>query len=311
MIDGGTQERRTVATRMGITLLNLLMPGVGLIRTGKLRSGFRVIAALFLLMIGLWACSALLPTITAGLFRPLLALILLWYASLIAGSMIATWRRSKVRAARVPVWSRWYGLLAVTALCLVASNLLSDRIRSHYRAFYLPSEAMSPTMQVGERFYADMSIDPAQLRRGDVILIQVGGSIYVKRLVGLPGDRVAMVEGVPVINGRPAEQVTAGTVRGEELGERYEARVLVERMPGGSRPFRILDRGHGLTDEMAETVVSAGRVFVLGDNRDRSADSRVSRTEGGVAMAPLSDVVGQPLFKTWTADWRWLGTDLR
>ena len=77
------------------------------------------------------------------------------------------------------------------------------------------------------------------------------------------------------------------------------ARRLAERFPGEAAPHEIYDTGYSQGDDMAERLVAPGHVFVLGDNRDHSADSRFTRADLGVEQLPIRDIRGRALFYLW------------
>ena len=194
------------------------------------------------------------------------------------------------------------GLFILLGLIVIAPFALL--VSGAYRNFYIPSEAMLPTLAVGDRFVARMSA-PADLHRGDLLLVAAGnGSIYVKRLAGLPGDRIAVRGGIVLLNGRevPQRLLREDPVAPNEFGT--SARRLAEQFPGEASPHEIYDSGDSQGDEFAEQIVAPGHVFVLGDNRDHSADSRFPHEEQGLEQVPLADVRGVPLFFTWTAGGR-------
>ena len=89
-----------------------------------------------------------------------------------------------------------------------------------------------------------------------------------------------------------------------------ETSHLAERFPGEGRPHSIYDFGPNRVDDMPEQRVAPGHVFVLGDNRDRSADSRVPQPEMGVEQLPIDHIVGRAIFITWAANGRH-GVNLR
>lgn len=198
-------------------------------------------------------------------------------------------------AARRFIWRMAVGVACLIAIPVVA--LVAAFGSGYLRNFYMPAEAMAPTLEKGDRFVAFMN-GGGNLKRGDVILLTVGDATYVKRVAALAGDSIGMSEGIVILNGRPVPQRLLATEGRPGLAGVQAARRLAEQIPGEASPHEILDMGPSPVDDLPEMKVPAGFVFVLGDNRDVSADSRVPRALEGVAMLPLADVKGRPFFCT-------------
>ncbi len=183
--------------------------------------------------------------------------------------------------------------------------------------FYVPSGSMEPTLLIGDELlatkypygYSTASLPSfivlpnmqrlfgALPQRGDIVVFRWPGDrsqVWVKRVIGLPGDRIALRDGRVSINGTPVgiEPDGNGAVENED-GSQVTAALFTETLPGQRRHlvFKLLP--HNRLDNMDEVTVPPGHLFVMGDNRDNSADSRVPVREGGVGMLPIEDLVGR------------------
>jgi signal peptidase I len=199
--------------------------------------------------------------------------------------------------AAVTFTSRFPHILPVVASLGFAALVAVVGLRTFaYQPFNIPTVSMSPSLNAGDYLlvskFAYNAHDP---QRGDIIVFHVpalGDGAYVKRIVGLPGERIQMRNGIVFINGVPAQQRrVADFLETDDFGAVQHVPQFAETLPGG-RIDLILDRGASAFDNTDEVAVPPGSYFVLGDNRDNSDDSR--GTEGFVARA---QIVGPPAFK--------------
>lgn len=180
--------------------------------------------------------------------------------------------------------------------------------------------------------------------RGDVIVFKLprdGHTDYIKRLVGLPGDRIQVTNGVLIINGKRLRQTPVNTIETEDRGRPETAMLMRETNPEG-RSYLIQSHGGGeQADNTAVYHVPPNCYFMMGDNRENSADSRFDPgvapddpklggcgwnsdtdsqlgDEAGVGFVPADNLVGKAqivmlswqenasIFKPWTwLDLRW------
>jgi signal peptidase I len=158
--------------------------------------------------------------------------------------------------------------------------------------------------------------DPA---RGDVVVFRLPrdpDQAYIKRLIGLPGDRVQVVRGQVFVNGRALPKQITGPGLDHDDPARPVPRV-VETAPNGKRYVTFGGSVDGEGDNTDVYVVPEGMYFMMGDNRDNSLDSRWPQAAGGVDFVPAENIVGRAeaigwswragasLFKPWT----WLNLD--
>ncbi len=308
---------RPIVARIGLVLLNLLGPGLGVLRVGGLRAALLILAAPFLLFLAaMLLLRVLLPDLDLGGFLAV-ALVLLsaTLAYLIAAAWL-TWRGSRVRPVPTPLHARWPVVLGVMVLGFVAwFALTADRDALGYRTFYVPSVAMSPTLMPDDRFVARMRA-PEPLLRGQVVLHAMGENIFIKRVAGLPGDRIAVRGGRIVLNGveiaqTPTRRQVAIPQGGGMPHGGMTAREFEEQFPDEAHPHRVYDYGPELMlDDVPETVVPPGHVYLLGDNRDDSLDSRMSAADGGIGPVPIDSIQGYALFHLWQGGSQPAGTRL-
>ncbi|MBL22869.1 MAG: signal peptidase I [Rhodospirillaceae bacterium] len=203
-----------------------------------------------------------------------------------------------------------------------------------YEPFNIPSGSMIPTLLVGDYLFVSkysygysrhsfpFSLAPISGRvfasepeRGDVAVFKLPSdnrTDYIKRIVGLPGDRIQLRKGLLYINGtRVPRKPIAGFEVTTSFGQIRRVPQYVETLPGGKKHLIIEEQGDfGALDETREFTVPAGHFFALGDNRDNSADSRVLSQVGFV---PVENLVGRAEFLFFSTDgsarfweiWKW------
>lgn len=200
-----------------------------------------------------------------------------------------------------------------------------------FEPFKIPSGSMYPTLYVGDYLFVskysygyskhsfpfsiplfDGRIWADEPQRGDVVVFkfpQDNRTDYIKRIIGLPGDRIKLVDGRLYINGKmmKREAVEDFVIRDYQgNAERYHQ--YVETLPEGltHRILEVSDEEN--EDNVPELTVPQGYYFVMGDNRDRSDDSRVN-----VGFVPFENLVGKARFLffshnddgVWYKPWTW------
>jgi signal peptidase I len=201
-------------------------------------------------------------------------------------------------------------LLGIVLVVFVAKGAFAE-------PFYVPSGSMEPTLLIGDALlatkfpygYGTASL-PIQInlpesgrvfgeppKLGDVVVFRWPGDrsqAWVKRVVGLPGDRIQMRQGQLFINDRAASLKPDGMGEAEDDNGAVEpAHRYVETLPNGVSHAIFKLRDNGRLDNTPEVTVPPDRLFVMGDNRDNSADSRVPVREGGVGLLPIDNLVGR------------------
>jgi len=213
----------------------------------------------------------------------------------------------------IPARSNWLrettSYVATLCLAILAAWTLHATLA---QPFTIPSSSMEPGLRTGDYILASKypyGWSAASLpfsvplrgdrvfgrtpKRGEVVLFRLPRDprqMFIKRVIGTPGDRVQMVDGVVRLNGRPLAQVRLGPTVDADAPERRVERVR-ETMPGRP-PYDLYDGGLGPGDDTPVFEVPADALLVIGDNRDNSLDGRWP-PEIGVGLVPLRNVVGR------------------
>ena len=234
------------------------------------------------------------------------------------------------------VWREAKGLFWVLVAVLAFHSFVA-------KPFYIPSESMMPVLLKGDRlvvskypfgwswvspsFHVLPHWDGRLLgklpRRGDIVIVTPpgGSQDYIKRTIGLPGDTVELVGGRLILNGKPVHSelrppamipVDANAPCGNDFfgsqvrtddGKAYcRLPIVRETLPGGPS-YDTIDMGPSQGDNFGPITVPRGHVFLMGDNRDRSADSRFSLGEQGLGgPVPWENIGGRAEFITFSLD---------
>jgi signal peptidase I len=177
-------------------------------------------------------------------------------------------------------------------------------------AYKIPTGSMTPTLQIGDCIFAyklpyglrlpfsqKSLITPKMPERGDIIVFKYPEDetlSFVKRVVGLPGDKIEIRQKRLLINDK-AVAYGESQVEGESNSDRGLFVLQTEKLEG--RSHQVMFRRGDDTDTWGPEVVPEGKFFVLGDNRDSSDDSRFW------GMVPLDNIEGRAFFIWLSLDW--------
>jgi len=220
-----------------------------------------------------------------------------------------------------------------------------------FTSFNIPSESMMPRLLVGDylfaakwpygysRFSLPFEIDTGdgrlfagQPEQGDVVIFKhpIDHTDYIKRVIGLPGDKVQMIDGLLYLNEVPVKVEKIGDyILPIQADGRCARTQFITRLPDRtyacSYPqFRetlpngvvhnILDFGREMADDTPPVIVPEGHLFMMGDNRDNSLDSRYpAEPARGIGLVPQENLVGRASFMyfstdgtaEWVKPWTW------
>jgi signal peptidase I len=292
-------------------VLGLIVPPLAMFYVARLGwAAFYIAAVLSIAVPVQFVFQWIVPTAPA-LFPPLLSIVVAAHAYFLA-------KRYQDASRPRPWYSRWYGLVAIAASFALAAGLFRAFA---FEAFRFPGGSMLPTIKPGSylavkkwgygnyRAYGvSLAKAPvtAELARGDILVFEYPEDrsvVYGKRLVGLPGDKVSYLGKRLSINGNAVPVRSTGEyadpARGaastqfvEKLGDTEFATLNDQTAPAAVRHvvnYRFREKCR-YSDAGVECEVPPGQLFVLGDNRDASSDSRVW------GFVPLENVIGKVVY---------------
>jgi signal peptidase I len=223
------------------------------------------------------------------------------------------------------IWDTIKTLIYAVLIAMVFRTVLVE-------PFNIPSGSMIPTLLVGDYLFVSkysygyskysLPFSPplwngrifgSEPKRGDVVVFRLpkdDKTDYIKRIVGLPGDTIQVVNGILNVNGQPVKREPVLDYVYSESGRMLHAYQYYETLPGGKRHLIVEQSDNAPMDNTQIYVVPPGKYFAMGDNRDNSQDSRYLDDVGYI---PAENLIGRAEFiffshndnARWWEVWKW------
>lgn len=232
-------------------LLSLLEPGLGQIYNGQALKGIIILLLPLLLLPGLLLC---LNSSNILIYISIYAVLLIVYYILVVGDAVSNARKLGSDY-QLKKYNKVAVYIGVFLLASLISMSLQGWIRSNYmQAFKIPAGSMEPTLLIGDHILVDRQMAALNPKRGDLIVFEYPedpSKYFIKRVVAVGGDTVEIKNKVLFLNGM-------------ELHEPYVTHKEADMIPASQNP----------RDNFGPQIIPRDSYFTLGDNRDRSYDSR-------------------------------------
>lgn len=251
-------------------ILSSLAPGLGQLYNGQIIKGIIFLLSLILLPIIMFRIG--LHYSYYGL--AIILLISMFFLLFIIGEAFFTAIKKKEFIPKS--YNKWYIylliILLINSIVLVPTNFLTNKVLG-FSAYKMPTGSMEPTLRIGDYLVADLKyFKKNKLQRGDLVILQSPedpAKIFIKRIIALEGEKIEIKSKQVYIDDIP-------------FPEGYKVHLDNKIYPG--------------RDNFGPVIVPSDHCFVLGDNRDKSMDSR--RWDS----LPLRNIKGKPLYIYWARD---------
>ena len=260
-------------------ILSSLAPGLGQLYNGKIIKGIIFLLSLILLPIIMFRIG--LHSSYYGL--AIILLIFMFFLLFIIGEAFFT--AIKKKEFILKPYNKWYIylliILLINSTVLIPTNFLTNKVLG-FSSYKLPTGSMEPTLSIGDYLVADLKyFKKNKLQTGDLVILQSPedpARIFIKRIIALEGEKIEIKNKQVYINDVP-------------LPEAYKVHLDNEVYPG--------------RDNFGPVIVPSDHCFVLGDNRDKSMDSR------HWGFLPLANIKGKPLYIYWAKDITRIGMKIK